>query len=102
LVAIPDPSARAGQPVRFQLFAAGTRVGSAVATVRVEARHARAIRAIARDEVVALDAVAFVVGEIPNVPFRHLPTQEELAGLKARRDIAPGEPLIDTALVMVP
>src|SRR6516164_9036557 len=60
LVAIPDPAARSGQPVRFQLFAAGSRVGSAVATVRVQARHARAARAIARDEVIALDAVTFV------------------------------------------
>lgn len=101
LEAIPDPSARSGRPVRFQLVAAGGRVGTAVATVRVQARHAEAARAIARDEAITADAIRVVVGDVPAVAFRHLPAGDELAGLKARRDIAPGETLTD-AVVMVP
>jgi flagella basal body P-ring formation protein FlgA len=101
LEAVPDPGARSGQPVRFQLVAGGARVGTAVATVRVQARHAEAARAIARDEAITPDAVRIVVSEIPAVAFRYLPVADDLAGLKARRAIAPGEALTD-AMVVVP
>ena len=102
LVAVPDTTARSGQPVRFALVAGGTRVGTAVATVRVQAPHARAVRAIARDEAIAADAVEVVDGEVPSVPFRHLPTTGELMGLKARRAIAPGEALTDASVILPP
>ena len=102
LEAIPDPSARSGQPVRFQLVAGGARVGTAVATVRVHARHAEAARAIARDEAITPDAVRIVVGEVPAVAFRYLPVANDLAGVKARRDIAPGETLTDAVVVVPP
>jgi flagella basal body P-ring formation protein FlgA len=102
LEALPDPAARSGQPVRFQLLAHGARVGTAVATVRVQAMYARAARAIARDEAISDDMVAMVDGEVPHVAFRHLPTRDEIAGLKARRDIAPGEALTDAVLVVPP
>jgi flagella basal body P-ring formation protein FlgA len=88
--------------VRFALVAGGTRIGTAVATVRVQAPHARASRAIARDEAIAADAVEVVDGEVPSVPFRHLPGSTELVGLKARRAIAPGEALTDALVILPP
>jgi flagella basal body P-ring formation protein FlgA len=102
LQAIPDPAARTGEHVRFQLVAAGERVGVAIATVHVQALHARALRAIARDEAITPDAIELVTGDIAGVAFRHLPGGDELTGLKARRDIAPGEPLTDAVVVVPP
>ena len=101
LQAVPDPGARTGVPVRFQLVARGMRLGTAVATVRVEARHARAVRAIARDEALTADAWQMVSGELKDLPFRHLPRADEIATLTARRDIAPDEAITD-AVVLVP
>ena len=101
LQAVPDPSARAGQPVRFVLTSEGARKGSAIATVAIEARYAKAARAIARDEVVESDAVEIVSGALPGVAFRRLPQPDEVVGLRARRNIASGEPLT-AAVVDVP
>jgi flagella basal body P-ring formation protein FlgA len=102
LVAVPDTTARSGQPVRFALMAGNTRLGTAVAVVRVQAPHARAVRAIARDEAITPELVEVVDGEVPSVPFRHLPTLSELTGLKARRAIAPGETLTDASVIVPP
>ena len=102
LEAIPDPGGRTGVPVRFQLVAHGTRVGTAVATVRVEAPHARSLHAIARDEPLAAETWQMVTGELKDLPFRHLPTGDEIATLKARRDIAPDEVITDAVAVVPP
>ena len=102
LEAIPDPTARSGRPVRFQLVAGGARVGTAVATVLVQAPHAVALRAIARDEVITADAMQIVIADVPAVAFRYLPVGRDLAGLRARRDIAPGETLTDAVVVVPP
>jgi len=101
LEAIPDPGGRTGVPVRFQLLARGARVGTAVAIVKVRALHARATKAIARDEMLTPDTWQMVAGEMADLPFRHLPTADEIPTLKARRDVAPGEVLTD-AIVTVP
>jgi len=102
LEAVPDPGGRTGVPVRFQLVARGMRLGTAVATVRVEAPHARALRAIERDEALTRDAWQVVTGELKNLPFRHLPTADEIPTLKARRDIAPDEAITDASVVVPP
>src|SRR5215210_6907896 len=64
LEAVPDPGGRTGVSVRFQLVTRGTRVGTAVATVHVVAPHARAVRAIARDEALATEAWEMVTSEL--------------------------------------
>ena len=101
LEAVPDPGGRTGVPVRFQLLAHGARVGTAVAIVKVRGPHARVTKAIARDEMLSRDTWQIVTGELADLPFRHLPTPDEIATLKARRDVAPGEVLTD-AIVTVP
>ena len=101
LRAILDPAARAGRPARFVLTAGGVRKGLAVATVQIEAEHARATRAIARGEVVEAGAIEIVTGELPGIALRRLPAPGEVLGLEAVRTIAPGEPLTD-AVVRVP
>ena len=101
LEAVPDPGGRTGVPVRFQLLAHGARVGTAVAIVKVRGPHARVTKAIARDEMLSQDTWQIVTGELADLPFRHLPTPDEIVTLKARRDVAPGEVLTD-AIVTVP
>jgi flagella basal body P-ring formation protein FlgA len=101
LEAVPDQGGRAGVPVRFQLLAHGARVGTAVAVVKVRGPHARATKAIGRDEMLTPDTWQIVTGELADLPFRHLPTPDEIPTLKTRRDVAPGEVLTD-AIVTVP
>jgi flagellar basal body P-ring formation protein FlgA len=101
LVAAIEPGARLGQPIRFVLSADGRRVGSAVASVSVTGGVVVARRSIARDEEVGAGDVAITQTEIKNVLVRRLPTQAEIVGTRARRDIAAGE-LMTGALVVVP
>jgi flagella basal body P-ring formation protein FlgA len=102
LQALPEPGARAGQPVRFVLMAGKSRVGVAVATVMVSGPHARAARAIARDEAITEADIEIVDDEWPSVPLTRLPTEDEIVGLKARRNIAEGEALTGTVLDVPP
>ena len=102
LRALPEPGGRAGEPVRFVLMAGRVRRGVAVATVKVVGSYARAVRAIARQERVAPDAVEIVEGELLVAGFKRLPAGSEVIGLVARRDIAAGEPLTQTVLLMPP
>ncbi len=102
LEALPEPGARAGQPVRFVLMAGRKRVGVAVATVTVSGPHPRAARAIARDEAITEADIDMVDDEWPSVPFQRLPTAADLVGLKARRDIAAGEALTGIVLDVPP
>lgn len=102
LQALPDPGARIGQPVRWVLTVGRKRRGVAVATVKVTGPYARAARAIARDAALDADDVEVVEGEWPSVPFVRIPAEEDVIGLTARRDIAPGEPLTSTVLDIQP
>jgi flagella basal body P-ring formation protein FlgA len=102
LEAVPEPGARAGQPVRFVMMAGRTRVGIAVATVIVNGAFPRASRAIARDEAVTPADIAMVHETWPSVPLTRLPSEDDLVGLKARRHIAAGEPLTGMVLDVPP
>jgi flagella basal body P-ring formation protein FlgA len=98
LAAEPDAGARFGQRARFVLSAGGTRLGLAVATVRVVAAAPRAARAIARDEVIGPDAVDLTPGDLARLPMRPLPALDDVLELRARRDIAAGEVLMASVL----
>jgi flagella basal body P-ring formation protein FlgA len=102
LQALPEPGARAGHPARFVLMAGRKRVGVAVATVMVSGPHARAARAIARDEALTEADIDIVDDEWPSVALTRLPAHEEIVGLKARRNIAPGEALTSAVLDVPP
>ena len=97
-----EQGARIGQPMRVVLTVGKSRRGIAIATVKVTGRYARAARAIARDAVLAAGDVQTTEGEWPSVPFVRLPAAEDVVGLTARRDIAPGEPLTATVLDVPP
>ncbi len=97
-----DPAARLGQPTRFVLTSEGIRRGAAVATLQVQARFARATKAIARDESITADAFEVVNGELPAIALRRVPSPDEVVGLKARRAIARGEALTSAVLMMPP
>jgi len=102
LRAVPDPAARARHPIRFVLTAGGVRKGTAVATVEVQARHARAARVIERDAVIGAADIEVVTGPLEDVPFKRLPELSEVVGLKARRTIRAGEPLTATVVTVPP
>jgi flagella basal body P-ring formation protein FlgA len=102
LEALPEPGARAGQPVRFVLMAGRKRVGVAVATVMVSGPHARAARAIARDEAISEADIDIVNDEWPSVPLQRMPAEADIVGLKARRNIAAGEALTGSVLDVPP
>jgi flagella basal body P-ring formation protein FlgA len=102
LVARPDPAARLGQPARFELSVNGVRRGLAVAKVVVHVPYPRAGRNIARDEVVSAAAISPIDGELSGVPIRALLAPDTVNGLKARRDIARGEPLTGNILRVPP
>ena len=97
-----DPAARLGQPTRFVLTSDGVRRGAAVATLQVQARFARATKAIARDESITQDGFEVVNGELPAIALRRVPAPNEVVGLKARRAIARGEALTSAVLMMPP
>lgn len=102
LQALPEPGGRTGQPVRFVLTVGKARRGSAVATVTIDGIYARALRAIARDRAIADADVELVEGEWPSVAFARLPAPEDVVGLQARRNIAPGEVLTNAVLDVPP
>lgn len=90
LIAVPDPAGYVGQTVRFALMVNGRRSGVAVASVRVRARMARAVKPIERDQRIEADAVTIVEDEVEGVRFARLPQLQDIVGSRARRDIAPG------------
>jgi flagellar basal body P-ring formation protein FlgA len=102
LQALPEPGARSGQAVRFVLMAGKVRRGFAVTTVTISGTYARAARAIARGETVADEDVELVDAEWPPVAFTRMPAIREVAGLRARRNIARGEALTGVVLEVPP
>jgi flagella basal body P-ring formation protein FlgA len=102
LQALPEPGARAGQPVRFVLMQGKRRVGVAIATVVITGPHAIASRAIGRDESITEADIAIVDTDWPSVPLTRLPSQDDIVGLRARRNIAAGEALTGIVLDVPP
>jgi flagella basal body P-ring formation protein FlgA len=102
LIAVPEPGSRLGRAVRFILHANRTRVGSVVATLQVTGHAVRARRGIARGAAVDADAIEVVDTELTGVMLRRLPSLADAVRAVARRDIAPGEMLTDSVLIVPP
>ena len=90
----PAPDARTGRPSLFSLTittpAGPRRIGSAMATVLVEADLLRASRALARgDEISEGDAVA-TRGEVLGVALKRLPVAVEAVGARMSRAVDQG------------
>jgi flagella basal body P-ring formation protein FlgA len=100
--AVPEPGSRLGRPIRFILFANGARTGSVVATLNVTGSAVRSSRALARGEDVAADAVELADVELKGILLDRLPTQDEIVGAHARRNIRVGEVLTEAAVVVPP
>lgn len=91
LVAVPDPSAQVGAPVRFVLpdGASGRsrgRVGEATAVVRITAPAVHARRAIARGARLAADDVALAETDLDGRPLRPLLALETVVGGRGNTD----------------
>ena len=99
---IPEPGSRLGRPIRFIVFENGARVGSVVAKLEVTGSAVRSSRALLRGEDVAADAVEVVDLELKDMLVDRLPTQDEIVGARARRNIRVGEVLTEAAVVVPP
>lgn len=107
LRATPDAGSRAGGPMRFILHAAGVgargpRVGSADAVVRLQARYARATRALGPGTILAPADIAAVAGDPGRVPLQPLPQADALVGARLRRTIAAGGAIAADAIAAAP
>jgi flagella basal body P-ring formation protein FlgA len=101
ITASPEPGARIGTAARFTLFAGGSRIGSAGATVHVTAAHVRARRAMARLDELAAGDVEEVTSALADQPIRHLPALADVVGARLKRNVVAGEP-ITSAVIEVP
>jgi flagella basal body P-ring formation protein FlgA len=100
LVATPEPGSRLGRPIRFILFENGARTGSVVAKLEVTGSAVRSSRALSRGEDLSTDAVEVADVELTNVLLDRLPTQVEVVGSQARRDIRAGEVLTGASVIV--
>jgi flagellar basal body P-ring formation protein FlgA len=104
--ATPAPGARTGRPSHFSLTvttASGPRrVGSAMATVRVEGAVLRAARALARGDVLSESDVVVARGRADRVALRRLPAAAEIAGARVTRAVPEGEVLAIDVLALQP
>ena len=108
LEARPAPGARLGRPTRFTLYendtnlpGAATRIGYAVAEIRVVIGHVRTARPVGRGTVLAADDLVAFAGDIGSVLMRPLPTHPDLVGAMASRDLRAGD-LITSPVVTLP
>jgi len=94
LVAVPDPSARIGAPVRFVLadgeFGARTRLGEATAVVRVSAPAVRMRKAVARGDRLDAEALAVVATDLNGYSMRPLLSLDAARGARTTHDLVEG------------
>jgi flagellar basal body P-ring formation protein FlgA len=106
LEATPAPDARSGRPSLFSLTvttAAGPRrVGSAMATVRVEADQVHATVPLMRGAVVATSEVTAVRATADLVSFRPLPVESEIVGARVTRALEAGAVFTGEVLAVLP
>jgi len=106
LQAMPDAGSRAGGPMRFILRAAtearGARIGSADAVVRLQARFARATRALGPGAILAPGDVETVAGDPGRVPLVPLPSADALIGARLRRAVTVGGVIAGDAVTAAP
>ena len=107
LEARPAPGARLGRPTRFTLYQKSTspsgvaaRIGYAVAEIHVAVEHLRAARPIGRGTVLAADDLVAIDGDVGAVLMRPLPTQTDLAGAQASRDLRSGDLITSTVITL--
>jgi flagella basal body P-ring formation protein FlgA len=91
-IAVPDPAARIGAPVRFVLADGASRgrprLGEVTATIQVSAPAVRARRAIARGTRLDAEDVALLETDLIGRLLRPLPSLEAALGARATHDIA--------------
>src|SRR4051812_18881939 len=94
LVAIPEPSARIGQPARFLISTMGpggsrARVGDVTVRLRASVDAVGTTQAVARGVTLGRDTVCARQIDLDGRPLRPLPLLEEAIGARATRDLAP-------------
>lgn len=105
--AVPAPGSRLGTPMRFTIVSgegrlgARTRLGDAVATVRVFGPVPRAAHAMARGAEVAFEDLDLSASDAGDVRLGPLPTAEDVLGAVTIRDVVAGE-VLTAAHVRVP
>jgi flagella basal body P-ring formation protein FlgA len=94
LVAVPEPSARIGSPVRFVIadgeFGARTRLGEATAVVQVSAPAVRTRKAVARGDRLDAEALAVVATDLNGYAMRPLLSLDDARGARTTHDLVEG------------
>jgi flagella basal body P-ring formation protein FlgA len=86
-----DPSARIGGPVAMTIFTGPSASVRVSADVKVVVDYVVAGRPVAGGQVLAAADVKAVRGFVAQVPFRRLPTLDQVIGARGLRPLAPGE-----------
>ena len=91
LIAVPDPSARIGVPMRFVLATGDsgsrTRIGEVTATVQVSSPAVRTRKAIARGDHLDAEALTVVATDLNGQTLRPLLALEDVRGARAMRAV---------------
>lgn len=98
LIAVPEPSARLGGPVRFLLSDGqpgrpSQRIGEAVAWLEITAPVVQTTRPVARGERVMAADLQVTVSRLDRAPLRAQLSLDEVTGARATRDISAGTTL---------
>lgn len=106
LVAVPDPSARIGAPVRFVLATgesgARTRIGEATATVKVSSPAVRTRKPVARGARLDADTLTVVATDLNGQSLRPLLSIDDARGARALRDLPAGALVTRTDIALEP
>jgi flagella basal body P-ring formation protein FlgA len=106
LVAVPDPSARIGTPVRFVIadgeFGARTRLGEATAVVQVSAPAVRTRKAVARGDRLDAEALAVVATDLNGYSMRPLLSLDDARGARTTHDLVEGALVTRADIVLEP
>ena len=92
----PDPMARLGDGMRFTLITDRGAALPVTAVVRVSGTRVVATRTVSRGEVVSVDDVVSVAGEIVGVPMRRLLMAGDVIGTKALRPLTAGDTVLES------
>jgi flagellar basal body P-ring formation protein FlgA len=104
LLAVLEPAARAGSPIRVGLVVdrggRRLRVGQAEAVVRISVPHARARTALIRGATLGPESVDLVTSDIGDLPLRPLP--RAVAGGRLVKPLSAGEVIVASAVSLPP
>jgi flagella basal body P-ring formation protein FlgA len=96
----PDPAARLGKPMRFNLMTADGARLAVTASAVVTISHAVARAALTRGHVVVADDVQAVRSVLAGIPIVRIPTAGAIVGTRVLRPIASGDVVLPSFVLL--